>query len=177
MHYSQTVSCSVVFFFPYISCKPDPKTRPYWNMNSLSPSQWLWTQQSKVWLQLHQLLVSLRSPASLQVCPLPHMLLPGPKCWLCFYGLAVGKWKVWTPPMCGVSLFLIPYQALNSEKHTLFCHSPFIIFRKRPPRALATLWQLSQSKDRDRTLEQGNIYLEGQLKTAHSENFGFLWPT
>lgn len=34
------------------------------------------------------------------------------------------------------------------EKHMLFCPSPLIIFRICPPRALATLWQLSQSKAR-----------------------------
>lgn len=78
--------------------------------------------------------------------------------------------------MHGGCLFLIPYQALSSEKHMLFCLSPIIIFRKCPPRALATLWQLSQSKDRGWVLEQGNIYLEGQLKASHSESFGFLLP-
>lgn len=173
MHYPQTVSCSGYFFLPYIGCKPDPKTRPYSNTSFLSPPQWLWTQQSKVWLQL----TSLHPRASLQICLLPHVLLPELKCWLYFYSLAVGKWKVWILPMHGLCLFLIPYQAPNSGKHMLFCSSPIITFRKRSPRALATLWQFSQSKDRGRALDQGNIYLEGQLKVSHSENFGFLWSS
>lgn len=170
MHYPHTVSCSCLFFFFCHTSAVKLIPRPGL---TLSPPQWLCTQQSEVWLQL----TSLHPPASLQVCPLPHMLLPGPKCWLCFYGLAVGKWKVWTLPMHRVCLLLIRYQALNSEKHMLFCPSPLIIFGKCPPRVLATLWQFSQSKDRGRALEQGNIYLEGQLKAVHSENFVLLWPS
>lgn len=60
-----------------------------------------------------------------QACPIA--LLPGLKCWLCFYGLAIGKWKVGTLPMHRACLLLIPYQAPNSEEHTFFCPSTLTI--------------------------------------------------
>lgn len=46
----------------------------------------------------------------------------------------------------------------------MFCPSSLIILRKCPPRALSTLWQLSQSKDRGWALQQGNIYWKDSLK-------------
>lgn len=46
----------------------------------------------------------------------------------------------------------------------MFCPSSLIILRKCPPRALTTLWQLSQSKDRGWALQQGNIYWKDSLK-------------
>lgn len=61
-------------------------------------------------------------------------------------------------------LFLTPYWAPNSEKHMMFCPCSPIILRKCPPRALTTLWQFSQSKDRGWVLQQSNIYWKDSLK-------------